>query len=465
MKKKQKIKTKIDWNIIFISVLSFIMLFTNVNFTFSLADSSIVYTPVLTDLQKDKSFSIEDYPLIDHDYSLSVIQIAESVNKELFIYVYQPCKYKTLKASYISMSTTAVLDNKIYELELLNNDNSLYKYKVKDFIVSQDETRQYDIASIYRPFDDLIDEQPDNDNTITNVVFPVAKTWYATTYNGKVVYQTFDSETIEITDKYVGYVRYPDGFALLDSSCDSHFVAFSTDKSIDRLYEAKVFYTTQSYRSWANTNMGIGVNPPAYYYKFGDKTPCEVKIDNSQKVKYTSHGWVRFDYSWDRISSVGDFIENVNNVNVYKSPAFNVETETKIKPKSELELINKQWVLRFTETPYTAFGYDSTRTMVGNVSILQLKFETDGKVYDLGVVDNMQTGSDEPININKTTIDIHWWWIIALAIIIGLCVAFPAILVSFLGVIFKIFKYIFKILWWLITAPFALIGDDKCSKK
>ena len=36
--------------------------------------------------------------------------------------------------------------------------------------------------------------------------------------------------------------------------------------------------------------------------------------------------------------------------------------------------------------------------MVGNVTILRLKFETDGITYNLGVIDNKQTGSTEPSN-------------------------------------------------------------------
>ena len=40
----------------------------------------------------------------------------------------------------------------------------------------------------------------------------------------------------------------------------------------------------------------------------------------------------------------------------------------------------------------------SFSTLVGDVTILRLKFETNGKVYNLGVIDNKQTGSDKPVN-------------------------------------------------------------------
>ena len=43
------------------------------------------YSDVLDDLQKDGNFNVNDYKIIENDYSLQVIQIAESENKELLI--------------------------------------------------------------------------------------------------------------------------------------------------------------------------------------------------------------------------------------------------------------------------------------------------------------------------------------------------------------------------------------------
>ncbi|HBK01806.1 MAG TPA: hypothetical protein DDY77_02075, partial [Clostridiales bacterium] len=39
----------------------------------------IVYTGVLEDLGKDSSFSADNYPTVENDYSLKIIQLAESV--------------------------------------------------------------------------------------------------------------------------------------------------------------------------------------------------------------------------------------------------------------------------------------------------------------------------------------------------------------------------------------------------
>lgn len=460
--KKKETKHKTDWFLVIYGILAFICMFANVNFKFSLAEGNIEYTNVLTDLQKDAKFSIEDYPFIDNDYSLQVIQIAESADDELFVYVYQPCREKVLTASYLNMSTTAVLEANIYELELLNYQDTLFKYKVKNFMVLDGETRQYDIISIYRPFEEGVDIPAEGDNTITNVVYSVSKTWYATTSNNQIIYQVFETETIEITDKFCGYVRYPDGYLLFHQSCDSHFVVFSTDRPIEKLISARVYYTTQSYEC-------VEVPPIAmtavstYKDVYGEKISSSSDLNNTEKVEYVSKGWISHEYSWDRISSVAEFISNVSSFKVFSIGVFNATTEMKINPNEETNLFGKQWVLRFAETPFLQNGNRvMQRTIVGDVSILQLKFETFGKVYDLGVVDNMQTGSDEPINNNNVSIDVNWWLLLLFAIIIGLIIAFPSILITLFNVLFTVFKFIFKILWWLITAPFALLkGDDK----
>ena len=67
---------------------------------------SITYSGVMEDLKKDTSFNPGNYPTKADDYSLQIIQLAESVNKELFVYVYQPSgKTKNFKAS-VSLDET-----------------------------------------------------------------------------------------------------------------------------------------------------------------------------------------------------------------------------------------------------------------------------------------------------------------------------------------------------------------------
>ena len=63
------------------------------------------YTNVLYDLQTDENFDASQYEVDNTDYSLHVIQIAESNEKELFVYVYQPYTLDSnLKATSINIS-------------------------------------------------------------------------------------------------------------------------------------------------------------------------------------------------------------------------------------------------------------------------------------------------------------------------------------------------------------------------
>ena len=95
-------------------------------------ETTDTYTDVLEDLQKDENFNPDDYPAVANDYSLQVIQIAESVNNELFVYVYQPSdETKDLVATEIRMSTPELgIDStyKDYKLILLSSQGVFDKY-------------------------------------------------------------------------------------------------------------------------------------------------------------------------------------------------------------------------------------------------------------------------------------------------------------------------------------------------
>ena len=91
---------------------------------------------------------------------------------------------------------------------------------------------------------------------------------------------------------------------------------------------------------------------------------------------------------------------------------------------------------------------DLSYTETSDVMLLQLEFETDGKHYNLGVVDNKQTGSNKPWGGNVGTgtgcaadwsvfSALPWWaWVlICLAAIIAVTLAI-------------------KLLVWLLTSPF-----------
>lgn len=392
-----------------------------------------IYTGVLEDLETDSSFDVSAYPEKADDYTLSVIQIAESSGGELFIYVYQPSK--RFKASSINIST-AINDNLKYinyDLVFLSSSETLYKYKVSDFTVKNDVVRYYDVSNIYRPWVEGIDPGTGSDNIVTEVPNAVGQLWTAVTLNGDVSYSMVTTETITVTAKYVDFIRYLNGFWLVQSSCDSHYVAFSTNKPMDKLMEADVFFVSRDFTEYSTL---FGTD-----YSYGEFYDDMVSLTYKDKAANDPTGvFPGSQYTWDRIQSTEDFI--ADNADLTEDTVNN--------------LSGTQWVLRFTETDYirgpmVGGSRQSTGTEVSSVSILRLKFETDGVVYNLGVVDNKQSGDDVPGNYEKPD-GLPWWvWaLIALA-----CLILIAVVVNPVA---SLLLLILKGVWWIVSAPFRFIG-------
>lgn len=417
---------------------------------------SITYSGVLEDLKKDASFKPENYPSKADDYSLQIIQLAESSDKELFVYVYQPSgKAKNFKASSINISTT--INDSIsylnYKLELLNSNGVFYKYKVKGLTVKDESVRYYAISSIYRPFDESIDKQASGGNTVTEVNYAVNKQYCFGEINGKPYVNCVDIETIVVTDKFVGFVRYPDGFKLYVGACDSHFVAFNTNKPMDKLLEADVYYTTQKYSSsWAAF---VGENET-----FGDKADKYAYLKYTDKVEHTGGGLFAGTYKWDRIQTVDDFIKNEDREQIFSGAVIDVKISSKLTDAALNELKGKKWVLRFTETDYTLWSgqgsYGTFSTIVGDVTILRLKFETDGITYNLGVIDNKQTGGREPSNETDIDISLNKR---------GKMILYLLMLILLIILLAPILPYIIRLVVWIITLPFKGISATVKSAK
>ena len=417
---------------------------------------SITYSGVMDDLKKDTSFKPENYPSKADDYSLQIIQLAESTNKELFVYVYQPSgKAKNFKASSINISTT--INDSIsylnYKLELLNSSGVFYKYKVSGLTVKDESVRYYAISSIYRPFDESIDKQASGGNTITEVNYAVNKQYCFGEINGKPYVNCVDIETIVVTDKFVGFVRYPDGFKLYVGACDSHFVAFNTNKPMDKLLEADVYYTTQEYSSsWAAF---VGENET-----FGDKADKYAYLKYTDKVEHTGGGLFAGTYKWDRIQTVDDFIKNEDREQIFSGAVIDVKISSKLTDAALNELKGKKWVLRFTETDYTLWSgqgsYGTFSTIVGDVTILRLKFETDGITYNLGVIDNKQSGSKDPSNETDIDISLNKR---------GKMILYLLMLILLIILLAPILPYVLQAIVWIISLPFKGISAAVKSTK
>lgn len=430
----------------------------------SQAEESTSY--ILDDLKKADSFSESNYPLDVSDNNLYVEQIAESTDKELLIYVYQPSgKNRDFRASSINISTSIndAISFYNYKLEYLNSSETLYKYRVKDFTVLSVPTRYYVITTIYRPFVKGIDEEAGYDNVISEVDFEVGKQYCFYTLNGKPQCDVVEVETIEITDKFVGYVSYSDGFKFYPTCCSSHFVAFNTDKPIDQLLEADVFYTSQRYQR------NVDAYPlHKYVTVFAEKEDGYAYLKyTDKKVEHTGSGFGAATYTWDRIETVDQFLsENEVDQNTYSGAIIDVSVGNKITDEGIEALEGKKWVLRFLETEYSlammpdlvypgCLDILEVGTIVGDVSILRLKFEYNGITYNLGTIDNKQSGSGKPINEEWVDVEIKAGakkWII-LAIIVILTVIVLIILWK-TGVL----PTVFHAVWWFITLPFRGIA-------
>lgn len=408
------------------------------------------YTDVLADLQSDPSFDASAYPVNAANHALDVIQVAESDARELFVYVYRPyADTKDLPATTIriSQSPQSAPTPKDYPLERLSTVGTLEKYLVKDFTLKPDALRYYDVICIFRAWDSDYDSASGNDNTVSEVACEVAKFFTASTVDGKVSYTCVGSEVITVTDKYCGFVRYNNGFNLYVDKCDAWYVAFSTDRDIDYLYDADVAWIEQS-RSWSFVP-GSGESE-----KLGEPEPKDMTLSDKDTAENPADGLFGKKYKWKRIESVKTFIANEQ-----------LDDET----KTALE--GKQWVLRFVETPYTlsSLGMGATRetsTIVSDVTILRLHFRTGLKTYNLGVVDNKQSGDwQNPDNTNQNEINVNpfskdaskatkiFWTIVG--IILG---AIALLILAQTGLL----PAVGKALVWLVCLPFkaiaALIG-------
>ena len=413
------------------------------------AAEGTAYSNVLDDLQKDGAFDMGDYPEKDGDYNLYVEQIAEGTGGELFLYVYQPytgSEYD-LTATSVNIST-GINDNLYYQnypLTLLNSSGVFHKYLVEGFELKADVVRYYDISAIYRTFYADIDEGlgEGDTGTVDGYAISVARLWTACTLNGEVSYSRTDTTVVTIRpeQKYVGYVRYLDGYQpgfwwVTGYDNDRWYVAFNSDFEIGDLYEADVMY---SYRTYKTTYTWWGSQSQTEYGEAVENYVVTLSQDRIVENQLTGI-WGQ-QHEWREIESVETFIGSND-----------LTDETK-----EI-LSDKQWVLSFAATEYVRDGsgtevtYSRSGTEVYNVSILRLKFETDGKVYNLGVVDSIVTPDPEaPPDNNPDEPDLgnwgEWNWLKYVLVAIGaiiLILLLSPILPLIVQAVFRIISLPFK---------------------
>ena len=424
------------------------------------------YSSVLDDLQKDPAFDAADYPIIPGDSSLRVLHLAESKDGEVLVYVYQPGGTKV--ATCVNMSLNYG-DYAFYTLSLIQKDGVFFKYKIDNLSVSSEEKRVYDLVSILRPWEEGVDLPADmvTENTINEAAFKVGRSFVYSGVDGLISLKVEDLDVVTVTGKYVGFMRYPagQGFLFSDYDCDVHFVAFSTDKKIENLLTADVYYEIQSYEE-----IGL-VSTPEY----GQIEKKYVRLTAMVDFEYDGHGWFAPSYSWKKIQTSADFLNSEEAGYMYQAGVFNVNVQSLVNDAAKETIASHEWVLRFALTEYHEWeGGTPTfpRTLhsysiVGNVSLVRLAFETDGVYYDLGVVDNKQTGSGSPVNDIDIKVELQEMWemiISLLFLVLLLCLAGPfimPILTLFWRVLRCAFKGVFSLLLFVLKLPWKLCRRKK----
>lgn len=425
-----------------ISLLSlFILLFTSfISVSPFVVNANDIYTTIYEDLSNDENFTIDNYPVVKDKYELDIIEIAESSDKDLFIYVYNPSL--ELQTKKVALSTDSVTNPsfKIYDLEIIDYYSTIEKYRVKEFSASTDNVRYYSISQIYRLFNTKIDTNKDKEN-VNYIIHAIKDKWtFNTNSDGTLTVDKTNIDVITITDKFTSYKRYDEGFFLDYEACDSHFIAFNTDKNIEDLKSAVIKYSVQEkyyeghlsgvflgnfdngllspiFNTWAlvpskeKRMQDYHTLLPIDKEEIGKLEDKHIELKDTDVYTGGSKLFVE-DYSYSRIQKVEEFLEKENGKNTFKEEYYN-------------NIKNKKWVLRFAETDYvydewinilkgnplTKYEYESYLwsekfTEVTEVAILQLSFETDGVTYQLPVIDNLESGTKDPVNNDWGTPDL-----------------------------------------------------------
>ncbi len=456
-------------NKIFITLfLCFLLLFSNFFCLINVANAQVKEdSGVLEDLRKDKNFNILNYPENIIDFSMNVIHLAEGESGSLYLYVYQPSgTRRMLVAQSISLCTKDYIkyytaDNPIYNnsplfviynLELIDYEGTLFKYKVKNYNYKQDINfynagefdkslvRNYEISTIYRPFIEGFDVALDSSAVETIKGLEVGKMFTIETLDDNS--NTISSKAVDVisvNDKYVGSIRYDKGYYLLfEEDVDSWYVSFSTNKKMETLFEVDIYYNCtdiRKHRPYRFTRIA-----KLYDYITNNYSKDVSKYAVLQTITRNdegSHGggWFFDEVDFRRIISSNEFLSG---------DGFHLPSDVKLKVSTH------DWVLRFAETDVFESNLDSSysKSVISNVALLRFKFETDGVVYNLGVVDDMSTPDDVPdVKIDGSCAGMSWSQLLRLFFIIVLLIFLVPVL-----------PYIFNGLIILISCPFKLIS-------
>ncbi len=448
----------------------------------------ILYSNVLDDLKKDEKFLESDYPYKAGDRSIAVVDIAESSNREVFVYVYNPGGNVIASSIVLSLKEANDLDPSLYSLILLNcNENkTLQKYKIKNLTVSESKERYYFIVSILRKYEEKYDNAPPSGQTTSEVPFEVGQEHKFVDKDGNLIHTREIKEVLKITDKYVGFFRYKTYKYLQSTGLDSHFVAFDTNWVIDDLLEVKLSYEISRYSYWHN---GAWETQNGYSEtELVEDIICKEDVGGGELTNF----WFQpYKYEWPRIQKFEDFVKDLDSsFEVWCGVIFNKTQSIQVSDEELLAQTENgdykyKWILRFYDSDYIdeasadIFGYMNGRhkaqTRVSNVVLLRMYFKSDGKYYNLGVVDNKQTGSATPsgtttpaqVGLNDRTKDILKLIEVIFKILLGLIILIGlfAVLSPFLPYISKFFVFIIMLPIKLVKGLISMFKKEKNSSE
>lgn len=483
MNKIKKISAEAMKYIVFIvaSTIWLIFMLFVMNYSVFASTSISDYTNVADDLMSVSDFDFADFPSLDfydvydknNDVDITndipyvqVIQIAESSSNELYIYTYQPinetveilCSSVKISADFSSNSN--IKNIKVYYLELVSTYKTLCKYVVKDFEVCSEAYRYYNIVSIYRYFNEDLDNNVVG-GEITEKDISVGQQWCAYYLNDKIIYEMNTFETLKLDVGFSSHIEFQNGITwgnLLGSfkSGLAWFVCFNCEEYIiKKIYDADLTYRIRD----MSYSYGLGLDGSPNYGKWSDDIP--VYLTDKDIGIFEGEGLGAKNYSWNRISTSAEFIENMKKQNI-EFVAEDRET-----------ILENQWVFTFLETEETFDSVSGTTTTftkdVGNISILRLHFmDINHRIYNLGVVadkidpDNIASGlgSGLDLNIFDEMFQKIMMLIGIIVLIVLLCVCAPL-----LNIIITVGKVLFKAIGFVISLPFKLIGSLFGNKK
>jgi len=427
-------------------------------FTLTATAEEVTYSNVLDDLQKDSSFDLSDYPAKSEDYSLKVIQVAEGENGELYVYMYQP-NFSTAnkKASYINLAfqdqrdPNATLKYERKSLTFLNSNGTLCKYLINNCKASAEVKRYYSVAAVYRPYIEGLDKTYESVDQTMHVKYGVGKVWSVTKYNGVLTYGAFVIDVVDVDITATGDIYYSDGLSgLYLSACNSHYIAFKTNYNITDIFDADVTYNLIPYSHTVQTYPEVDTSR--------EKVVVEsAPLYKSDEVTFEPTGLFAKKASWKRIQTVSEFLADA-------------EAQNKEFEEAELKGINEaQYVFRVAESDYfTTMDFVGGNHVyryyrIEDSGILRLHFATPDGVYNLGAVsdlvgtDGMSDTKDQPDE------DFKDWFqqilkILGIILVVVILSALGGPITFVLRLVYDGAKFIFGLLFSVISLPFRLIG-------